>query len=119
MQKKLDTNIVTVNAVVNGAKKNHRPLYYHITKENKSRGVQMIFWKGRDIDVFLEILESVEQGQVIEVSTENGATKTVSTFDDVRALLPPRNEHTEITKQEYEEILRVFMKKAFIQVVWI
>ena len=69
----------------------------------------MLFWNGKDMDAFLVILESVERGREIEVSTGNGAAKTVSTFDDVRALLPPRNEHTEISRQEYEEILRVFM----------
>ena len=69
----------------------------------------MIVWNGKDTDAFLKILESIERGWETEVSTEDGTTKTVSTFADVRGLLPPRNEHTEITRQEYEEILRVFM----------
>ncbi len=49
----------------------------------------MIVWNGKDTDAFLKILESIERGWETEVSTEDGTTKTVSTFADVRGLLHP------------------------------
>ena len=69
----------------------------------------MIIWNGKDVDTFLDILESVDQNRVIEVAPENGIVRTVATLEDVRNLLPARNEQAEITKEEYEEILRTFM----------
>lgn len=69
----------------------------------------MIIWNGEDTDVFLGILESIEAKKTVEVSVRDGFGTTVSTFEDVRRLLPPRNGQTELTKQEYIDVLRTFM----------
>ena len=69
----------------------------------------MITWNGTDTNVFLGILACVERKETVEVSMQNGVVITVSAIEDMRSLLPPRNAHTELTRQEYEEILRVFM----------
>ena len=69
----------------------------------------MLIWNGKDVDGFLIILEAIEQEQTIEVAGSDGKTNIVSTFEDVRSLLPPRNEQTELTQQEYEDVLRTFM----------
>ncbi len=69
----------------------------------------MIIWNGEDTDVFLGILESIERKETVEVSVRDGLMTTVSTFEDVRRLLPPRNGQKELTVQEYEDVLRTFM----------
>ena len=78
----------------------------------------MAFWNGRDINVFLSVLENIELGHAVEVTGPDGKTNTVSTFKDVRGLLAPRNGQTELTQQEYEDVLRTFMPskemRAFI-----
>ena len=69
----------------------------------------MIIWDGTDTGTFLDILECVERKETVEVAVRNDAPKTISKFADVRRLLPPRNAQTELTRQEYEDVLRTFM----------
>ncbi|MBQ7645964.1 MAG: hypothetical protein IJS94_01725 [Clostridia bacterium] len=69
----------------------------------------MILWNGQDIDTFLEILACIDKNEAVEVAVEGIGVKNVASFDDLRKILPPRNENTEITKQEYEELLRTFL----------
>ena len=69
----------------------------------------MITWNGKDIDVFLKILACVDEKQTVEITMEDCSVKTVSTFDELRGILPPRNENTELTQQEYDELMQLFM----------
>ena len=69
----------------------------------------MIHWDGADVKVFLDILQRVEQGETVEVSVRGETAKTVSTAKDARALLPLQNAQVELTRQEYEDVLRTFL----------
>ncbi len=69
----------------------------------------MIFWDGKERTGFLKIAEKIEGGETVEIRAADGSVKTVSTFADLRKLLPLRNEQTELSPQEYEEVLQTFM----------
>ncbi len=69
----------------------------------------MILWDGKSESVFLDILECVEKEQPVRVETADGAVRAISTLEDVRRLLPPRNPQTELSRREYEEILETFL----------
>ncbi len=69
----------------------------------------MIFWDGNDLDMFIKIVETVLLRRPVRVKMKDGAVKNVASFEDVRALLPPRNRHTELSEREYEEVLDTFL----------
>ena len=69
----------------------------------------MIHWNKKDPEVFLRIVEELEESQEIEIAVADGTVHTIRSYDELRQILPPRNENTEITKQELEELLQVFM----------
>lgn len=69
----------------------------------------MIFWDGNDLDVFLKIVETVLLRRWLQVKMKDGAVKNVASFEDVQALLPPKNRYTELSEREYEEVLNTFL----------
>ena len=69
----------------------------------------MIFWDGNDLDVFLKIVETVLLRRWLQVKMKDGAVKNVASFEDVQALLPPKNRYTELSKREDEEVLNTFL----------
>ena len=69
----------------------------------------MVVWDGSDLDIFLDILEQIEKNQVVKVCTEDGRVTVVSSFDDVRGLLPSKNVPINLSREEYEDVLKVFI----------
>ena len=69
----------------------------------------MIHWNGPDTKAFLSLLKCVEKNDSVEVAVQSGKVKTVSTLEDIRSLLPPRKEQTELSAQEYADVLETFL----------
>lgn len=69
----------------------------------------MIHWDKQDPKVFLNILKQLEESQEVEIDMTDEGFHSICSYDELRQILPPRNENTEITKQELEELLQVFM----------